>query len=230
MGRRFIVLLCGLVIMIFASPIADKLRQGPPGLVSRLLILACFFLMLLSAFFAISRSRRHVVVASILSIPSIVLQGVHAVRPIDQVGAWGDVFTVLYLWYIISLVIQALFQKRTVTADTICASLCVYLLLGLCWAYIYTLIEYQLPNSFSISDVHMSTSGKFNVSGSHMGFAVYYSFVTLSTLGYGDVLPVNSISRAFSYSEAVAGQIYLAILVARLVGLHISQTLARDDS
>jgi voltage-gated potassium channel len=229
MVRRFTVLLCGLVILIFASPIADRLHHGPPGLVSRLLILACFSLMLLSALFAISCSHRHLVVASILSIPSIVLQSAHAVRPSDLVGAWGDAFTVLYLWYIISLVIQALFQKRTVTADTICASLCVYLLLGLCWAYIYTFVEYQLPGSFSISDVHMSVPGELNVSGSHMGFAVYYSFVTLSTLGYGDVLPVNSISRAFSYSEAIAGQIYLAILVARLVGLHISQTLVRHE-
>ncbi len=230
LGRRFTVLLCGLVIMIFASPIVDRLRHGPPGLVSRLLILACFSIMLLSALFAISGSRRDLIVATILSIPSILLQSVHAVHPSDQVGAWGDAFTVVYLWYIIALGIQALFRERTITADTICASLCVYLLLGLCWAYIYAFIEYQLPNSFSISDVHMSTPGELNVSSDHMGFAVYYSFVTLSTLGYGDVLPVNSISRAFSYSEAIAGQIYLAILVARLVGLHISQTLTSNDS
>jgi len=230
MGRRFTAWLGGLVIVIFESPIADRVRHGPPGLLSRLLILACFSLMLLSALFAISGSRRHLLVASILSIPSILLQGVHAVRPSDQVGAWGEAFTVLYLWYIISLVIQALFQKRSITADTICASLCVYLLLGLCWAYMYAFIEYQLPNSFSISDVHMGMPGELNVSGGNMGFAVYYSFVTLSTLGYGDVLPVNSVSRAFSYSEAIAGQIYLAILVARLVGLHISQSLVRRDS
>ena len=57
------------------------------------------------------------------------------------------------------------------------------------------------------------------------GLAFYYSFVTLSTLGYGDVSPLNPIARMFSYTEAITGQVYLAVLVARLVGLHISQTL-----
>lgn len=230
MGRRFIVLLCGLVVMIFASPIADRLRDGPPSLLSRLLISACMSLMLLSALFAISRSRRNLIIATTLSIPSIVLHSIHAVRPGGQIAAWAYAFAIVYLWYIILLVIQALFQERTITADTICASLCAYLLLGVCWAYIYVFIEYQLPDSFSISDVHMRATSQLKESGGHLSFAVYYSFITLSTLGYGDVIPINPISRAFSYSEAVAGQIYLAILVARLVGLHISQTLTRDDS
>jgi len=133
------------------------------------------------------------------------------------------------LGYIIVLVIQALFQQRTITVDTICASLCAYLLLGLCWAFIYVCIEHQRPDSFSISEVHTVETGKVNVSGAHLGFAVYYSFVTLSTLGYGDVIPVTAMARVCAYSEAVLGQIYLAVLVARLVGLHISQTLMHDD-
>jgi hypothetical protein len=229
-AHRFTVLLCGLAVMIFVSPIANVLRQGrPPTLFSRLLILVCFTIMLLAALFAISRSKRHLIVAGFLSVPSVLLQSINAVRPSDQINAWGYGFTILFLGYIVALVIQALFQQRSITADTICASLCAYLLLGVCWAFIYAFIEDQMPGSFSISDVHLPKAGTLEVSGAHLGFATYYSFVTLSTLGYGDVIPINSIARVFSYSEAVVGQIYLAVLVARLVGLHISQTLMREE-
>lgn len=227
--HRFTVLLCGLSLMIFASPIVKLLRPGPPNLFSRLLVLACFALMLLSAIFVISGSRRHLVVGVILSIPTVLLQSVNAVRPSEQLSAWGYAVTILFLGYIVALVIQALFQQRTITADSICASLCAYLLLGIAWAFIYALIEHQMPESFHISKAHLTDTDQLNVNGAHLGFAIYYSFVTLSTLGYGDVIPVNSISRVFSYSEAVVGQIYLAVLVARLVGLHISQSLGEKQ-
>ena len=124
---------------------------------------------------------------------------------------------------------EALFRQRTITTDLICASLCAYLLLGICWAFGYSLTEILEPGSFYISDVHGEASSTLNKSGAQLGFAMYYSFVTLSTLGYGDVIPVNSTSRVLAYSEAVMGQIYLAVLVARLVGLHISQTLMREE-
>jgi voltage-gated potassium channel len=230
--HRFTVLLCGLAVMIFASPIINALRNGPPSLFSRLLVLVCFSVMLLSALFAISQARRHLIIATVLCVPTVVLQSINAVRPHEQVSAYGYGFSVLFLAYIIVLVIQALFQQRSITGDTICASLCAYLLLGMCWAFIYVFIEYQWPGSFSISDVHSLEAGKVNVnvSGAHLGFATYYSFVTLSTLGYGDVIPIKTISRVFSYSEAVLGQIYLAVLVARLVGLHISQSMGERGS
>ena len=227
--HRFTFLLCGLVVMIFASPITSVLRDGqPPTLFYRLLVLVGFTVILLSSLFAVSGSKRHLIVAALLSVPPVICQSIHAVRPNEQLSAFGYGFTILFLAYIIALVIRALFQQRTITADLICASLCAYLLLGVCWAFVYAFIECQMPGSFHMSDVHLAEAESLEVSRAHLGFAMYYSFVTLSTLGSGDVIPVNSISRVFSYSEAVAGQVYLAVLVARLVGLHISQTLMRE--
>ena len=175
--------------------------------------------------FAISGSRRHLMVGMVLAMPAILLQNINAVRPSSQINAWGSVFTILFLGYIIILIIVALFQQRNIDANLICASLCAYLLLGLCWAFIYSFIEIMQPDSFSISAAHDDITEALSVSGPQSGFAVYYSFVTLSTLGYGDVIPVTPIARVFSYAEAVTGQLYLAVLVARLVGMHISQSM-----
>jgi len=138
-------------------------------------------------------------------------------------------FTILFLGYTISMIIAALFRQRSITGDIIFASLCGYLLIGLCWTFVYSLIEIILPGSFSISEAHKEISSALNVTGDQSGFALYYSFVTLTTLGFGDVIPINPISRAFSYGEAAIGQLYLAVLVARLVGLHISQSFVEKN-
>ena len=225
MGNRFTVLLCALMILVFASPIADVVRKKSPGLFSQLLVLICLDIMLLSALFAISRSRRQLITAALLSVPGLILQIVDTFYATAQIRGCGYLFTIVFLGYVIVLIIKALFRQRTVNANIICASLCAYLLIGLLWAFIYSLIEIFLPGSFSISDAHLDVSRDLNVTGAQSGFAIYYSLITLSTLGYGDVIAVNPISRAFAYSEAVIGQIYLAVLVARLVGLQISQTL-----
>lgn len=230
MANRFSVLLCGLIVPIFVAPIANAFRS--PALLSRLLVLIGFSLMLLTALFAISQSRRHLVIAAFLSVPSVILQTVNTLPALegnDQIRGWGYLFTIIFLGYIAVLTVGALFRQRTITTNLICASLCAYLLLGLCWAFAYSLIEILNPESFSIADAHTDASAGLNTSGTHFGFALYYSFVTLTTLGYGDVIPILPISRGFSYGEAVMGQIYLAVLVARLVGLHIAQTLMGEE-
>lgn len=98
-----------------------------------------------------------------------------------------------------------------VNDNRLVGSICAYLLLGLIWAEIYFFINVLSPNSFhGLSDAKVQ------------GF-LYYSFVTLTTLGYGDILPLKPVARNFSVLEAVSGVLYLAILVARLVAAHLSQ-------
>jgi voltage-gated potassium channel len=230
MSNRFKVLLCALVLLLFVAPIFNVLRTSSPTFVSRVVVMGCFDLMLISSLFVISRSRKTLIAAVVLSIPALILQGLSVVNTHNLVRAAGLIFTILFLGYITALIIRALFRARTITSDLICASLCAYLLLGIFWASIYSLTEIFLPGSFSISDVHTGVSGALDVSGTESGFAIYYSLVTLSTLGYGDVIPANSISRVLSSGEAVVGQIYLAVLVARLVGLHISQSMMQNNN
>ena len=226
-ANRFTTLLIGLAILIFSIPIANLVRTTAPPVLPRLLFLICFTILLLSALFTIGRSRRRLIIATVLSIPGLVLLGADTIFENDTIKGWAYIFTILFLGYVIVLAIQAFFQKRAVTKDTICASLCVYLLIGVCWAFIYSIIAIFLPDSFNLADSHLEALQNPNIKVSQSGLAMYYSFVTLSTLGYGDITPANGISRVFSYAEAVTGQIYLAVLVARLVGLNIAKALER---
>lgn len=115
-----------------------------------------------------------------------------------------------------------------VTIDKIIGAATVYLMVGLTWAVLYQLL-YALLGSGSF---HIAPElGTAPVSAQEgVPLFLYFSFVTLMTLGFGDVVPAHAVTRLASSVEAIVGQLYLTILVARLVGLHISQSgeVARD--
>jgi hypothetical protein len=107
-----------------------------------------------------------------------------------------------------------------VTVDRILGAVCAYLLIGIGFAVTYSTLDLLNPASFRLpEDLAMGMAA-----GTEDSFSVfvYYSFVTLSTLGYGDITPVTDAARTVSSLEAIAGQIYLAVIVAALVGIHIS--------
>ena len=105
----------------------------------------------------------------------------------------------------------------SVTTDKIFAAVCVYLLIGLAWTFAYALVDALNPHSF----VALSAAG-------HEKYIIrvlelrYFSFMTLTTVGYGDIVPHSTAARTLAALEAIVGQIYLTVLVARLVGLHSS--------
>jgi voltage-gated potassium channel len=92
--------------------------------------------------------------------------------------------------------------------------MCIYLLLGLSWALLYAFLNRIAPGSFSGMQ---HTALELQV-----WEFVYTSFVTLTTLGYGDISPMTPIARSLAYMEAIVGQFYLAVLVASLVGTYIA--------
>ena len=102
-----------------------------------------------------------------------------------------------------------------VSANRLVGAVCVYLLLGTLWALAYTVIELAMPGSFKGIDV---------ATDAHWGSNwVYFSFVTLTTLGYGDITPITGTARALVYTEAVFGIFYMAMLVAGLVGVYMAE-------
>lgn len=107
---------------------------------------------------------------------------------------------------------QILFSGR-ITTNKLIGSVCIYLLLGLIWGLIYIFIAEVSPDAFKGLTLSSDLSSTWEY--------IYYSFVTLTTLGYGDISPVNAYARVLAYLEAIAGQLYIAILVASLVGAHI---------
>jgi hypothetical protein len=104
--------------------------------------------------------------------------------------------------------------------DTIAAALCVYLLGAFLWGELYFLLELLVPGSFSEAHSIGDAASPLHSARGEASRLTYFSIVTLSTLGYGDIVPLSSQARSLAALEAILGQVYLAVLVGRLVGAY----------
>jgi hypothetical protein len=107
-----------------------------------------------------------------------------------------------------AFIAASVLREGRVDGERICAALCVYLLIGIAFGGIFAALEATTPGSLAGSEPL------------DLGKAVYFSFVTLATLGYGDIVPAASAARALAVLEAMFGQLYLAVLIARMVSLY----------
>ena len=226
--HRFDLLLAALVLLLFAMPIVRLLGLGANVATSRTVLTVVFTAMLIAAVYAVRQNRRTVTVAILLAVPAFVLHGLSAWLDREALVIAAHLLVIAFLGYVIVLILKFLFTERRVTSNVIFASLCVYLLLGVTWAEGYSLLEVVEPGSFRFAYPEEMAAARMRFGGEHSLLPLYYSFVTMTTLGYGDIVPVSSAARMLAAIEAVTGQLYLAVLVARLVGLHISQTKTRD--
>ena len=218
---RFTVLLATLALLMVAVPIADALALGS-GI--HYIATGVIVLTLVAAVQAVSTSRRAVIVTALLALPAIILNGLRELSHFNEAfespafRTAAGVCGIVFLGYIIVLSLRHLFRSRRVTTNMISASLCIYLLLGVLWASVYSLIDLVDSQAFIYS---AEESGTPRLSDADSNSALYYSFVTMTTLGYGDIVPASPVARMCAVLQAVLGQLYLAVLVARLVGLHI---------
>jgi len=124
---------------------------------------------------------------------------------------FGLSLDVIFLVFVIWVLVVKIFSEDKVTGETIKGGISVYFLLGLLWAYLYSLILIIAPDAIS-----------FPVSRPELSSIVYFSFTTLTTLGYGDITPAVWSARNLTILESTIGQIFLTVLIARLVGLHLA--------
>ena len=124
------------------------------------------------------------------------------------------VVALLFYLFTTMLAFEALFTGEQIDLNMIMGSICVYILVGICWSIFYFFESVIHPGAFNGIDVEIGKSRFTDL--------LYYSYVTLSTLGYGDITPVTPIARTLAFLEALFGQFYIAILVASFVGLQIS--------
>jgi len=110
-------------------------------------------------------------------------------------------------------------NENEVTFDLIMAAACTYVLIGMVWSYSYYFLEIFHPGSFKAADKPLED----------LWYFYYYSFVTLTTVGYGDIVANTKPAQALTILEAIVGQLYLAILISRLVGLYSSQAQAKTE-
>jgi hypothetical protein len=163
-----------------------------------------------------------------LGLPAAVLGLVHSLADVAPVAALHYVFAAAFFSYVVAVLMRFIFASPTVTANTVYASLCAYLLLGVVWAEAYALLSLFDPDAFYSSVPTERLPLMLRLGKGESAAALYYSYVTLTTLGYGDIVPTSPVARALASVEAISGQLYLVVLVSRLVGLYIADSLARS--
>ena len=170
----------------------------------------------LSSLYAISPYVKNLRIPAALLLPVIAGMWLATFMHIPYLRLAADSCGILFFAFTIIIILSALLKEDVVTLDVIYGAFVVFLMMALMWAFIFDLIETLHPGSFQIT--------LSQAQGTRVHF-VYYSFVTITTVGYGDILPVSLIARAFSIVEMVLGQMYLVVMIARLVGINISQSI-----
>ena len=206
--RRFFILLVLILFTIVLTPFLDQFIETR--------ILMDFFLTTIFIFiiFAIRSKRHHVIIASILALPLIVSTWSFYFIDSRHIGFVTRIFSALFFFFSVIIILQTIVRSTEITREIIFAAVVAYLLIALMWAFLYMILELVIPGSFSIpeSSIRQET----------MRFE-YFSFITITTLGYGDITPLSDRASALALLEALIGQIYLVVLVAWLVGMHVSR-------
>lgn len=230
---RFVYLLTALVLLILFSPILSVMREDLNPMVAHLLYAVVFTVVMVAAVIAVSGRRSVSIVAVLLGAAALVMTWVQLAVGYQSVQVCHYVASMVFVGYIIALILRYLFIAPRVTLDVVFASLCAYLLLGVAWGLAYSIVDITSPGSFIyLGSVAEAVDGMQITSGRD-SVAVYFSLVTMTTLGYGDITPASPVTRMLAAVQALTGQLYLAVLVARLVAMHIihsAQDVKRDPS
>ena len=163
----------------------------------------------------VAGSRR---VPVILFVAALVSHVLSSFSPRTDLAAVSEVARLVFLCYVMLVLVRHVRRHRVITFDTVAGAACAYMLIGWVWGEFFTLVERWRPGSFVIPSSWVTGPGS-----DLRAALMYFSFATLTTLGYGDIHPSTPASGVLCAGEALIGQLYLAIMIARLVGLQISQ-------
>ena len=217
---RFHFLLLTFVLIIFFRPFLDVL------ILNDIWVNLCtdifLYLALMSGLYAMSdqtvQLRVSWVLIGIVMILGL-LQHIFHSPGVEKIRLGLTVVDLLQIMVMIWTYIEKE-KKNQVKIDLIMAAACTYILIGMIWAYAYFFVESYHPGSFKMSENLGNELSSFN----------YYSFVTLTTVGYGDIQALTRPARTLSILEAILGQLYLVIMISRLVGLHASQIVSETKN
>jgi hypothetical protein len=205
---RFLILLILILSLLVLTPFLDQFVQ------TRILMdvfLTAIFIFIICA---IRLRRSQAIIASLLVLPLIIATWSTHFVEIRTLSLLTRIFGALFFAYAAINILRIIAKSEEVSRDTIFAAIVAYLLIALMWAFLYMILDLVSPGSFSFPETGFR--------GETMRFE-YLSFVTITTLGYGDITPVTDKASALVIIEAVVGQIYLVVLVAWLVGMHVSK-------
>jgi hypothetical protein len=213
---RHAYLLASLLLLVLVQPFLGERLLGL-ALIDVFLIVT-----LVTCIVTCSTTRRQLVIGVVLAAALEVARWSTLISDHRALLSAHPGLGLLFFVYVTVLMAREIFGRaRKVSLDTIAGALSIYLLLGLAWTFAYALLEIAVPGSFSFGGVAPGPQG------SDFSRFLGFSFVTLTTLGYGNIVPTNPRADALTSTEALVGQIYLAVLVARLIAIQLQQAHAR---
>ena len=210
--ERFLGLLIFIIALIVVGPLIEEFMH------LRILYDILWSAVLVSAIYAVSHKKRYILTAVLLALPMLasIWSGYFVVNL--PLGVMGGLCGAAFFIFAIIQILIFIYSQKEVTRNLIAGAAIVYLLMALAWSSIFAVVESLHPGSFSVPDIEGISPGRS---------FLYYSFVTITTLGYGDITPVSSLARSLCILEAVIGQLYLVVQVAWLVGVHVSQSMLK---
>lgn len=208
---RFSALLFSFALMFFVLPLISADR----GILDKSIQ---FFglVVLLSCLRTITVTRRFFIFMVVLSLINVLIWSTDLIAVSSSHGfqTLELVFRLLYYLLIFGSIMGYVLDSSPVTGNKIAGSISAYILMGVIWSVVYSLFFHFQPESFQLSESYSPM------------WAIYFSFTTLTTLGYGDITPQTPAAQSYAVMEAAFGQIFLTVLVARLVALQI---MRRED-
>jgi len=205
---RFVFLLISILLFLVVRPFLENRVN------LSILINLFFTIILISGLYAVSERKKRFYWIVALAALAFICSWTGDLLQSKTVELIGETFGFLFFFFTVAAILAYLFREKEVTADVIIGSVCGYFLLGLMWAFIYPLLEAAHPGSFVHGSESLTAASDFT----------YFSFVTLTTLGYGDMVPITNQAKSLAIVEAAMGQLYVAILIARLMGIYIARS------
>lgn len=208
--RRYssVHLLCALVLLLAVTPFIEDSHNGK--FVETLLMTV----VMVSAGLAVGAHRRMPWLASMLLFSTLLVNWSHHLFPKLIPGTTHLYGSVVFIGFIIYCILRFIMKAKRVDAEVISAAISVYLMIGLLWASAYLIVGELNPTAFLIhTDPNdPQTMTNFN--------ALYFSYSSLSTLGFGDIVPISKMARTLAFMEAITGMLFVAILISRLVSMY----------
>jgi hypothetical protein len=231
--RRHTILLCAIAAAFVVRPLLGDLV-----IATDLFSVALLALMLVALYTVridelvgertrlLKLKRRRSQIGWILAVPAFVIRLILFVVPSQRLDVAGSIAWFLFFAFVTWSEVRGVLKQKEVNGETISMAISGYLLMGLTWGVLYVVMYSLQPNSFNMGQ--STPNGPTEIQFT-FPVLVYFSAATLSTLGYGDITPLSLQARYAAVAEAIVGQFYLAILVARLVGLQMTQAAAKPD-
>lgn len=213
--QKYLVLLVALLGVFLTYPLALHETAGTTIVNILTLVIAG------SAVYTLRLRRAHITISILLAAPALIADWATDSGFVGNVAinAAGSVCYGLFFAYAGAMIIMRVLEPKRVTANEVWGASCGYLMLALVWANLYHALQIVAPGSFVSAERLSPIAGSGGALESDL---LYYSLTTLTTFGIGDILPLTRTARMLTALEAVIGQLYLAILVARFVGLHVA--------